>query len=100
MEEMLFEVVVLKHPDLFSADAVEKSRKRLAAWQTDNTTAIGGGIRDAQLLGDRAVRGPHQPEPEGAGGADPFLDVFARRTTLGMAAGRRAARPHALPSEC
>ena len=40
MQDMLFEVVVLKHPDVFSADAVAKSKKRLAEWRAEEGTAI------------------------------------------------------------
>jgi hypothetical protein len=40
MQEMLFEVVVLKHQTLFSPDAVTKSKKRMAAWQAQDQAAI------------------------------------------------------------
>jgi hypothetical protein len=32
MEEMAFEAVVLRHPQVFSAEAVEASRARLQHW--------------------------------------------------------------------
>ena len=40
MQDMLFEVVVLKHPELFSVDALEKSKKRLAEWQAEEGTRV------------------------------------------------------------
>lgn len=32
MQDMAFEAVVLRHPDLFSAEAVERSKQRLGGW--------------------------------------------------------------------
>jgi hypothetical protein len=34
MQEMAFEAVVVRYAEVFSAEAVAKSKKRLAAWQT------------------------------------------------------------------
>lgn len=36
MQEMAFEAVVLRHPEVFTADAVKRSKARLAQWQDDD----------------------------------------------------------------
>ena len=35
MQEMAFEAVVLRHPSLFSAEAVKMSQERMAQWKTE-----------------------------------------------------------------
>jgi hypothetical protein len=39
MQEMAFEAVVLRHPDVFSAEAIAQSRARLAEWQAGDARA-------------------------------------------------------------
>jgi hypothetical protein len=33
MQDMLFEAVVLRHPEVFSAEAVERSKERMSEWK-------------------------------------------------------------------
>ena len=40
MEDMAFEAVVLRHPQVFSADAVERSRTRLRELKTQNDSSL------------------------------------------------------------
>jgi hypothetical protein len=40
MQDMAFESVVLRHPDAFSAEAVEKSKKRLEEWKNAGSEAV------------------------------------------------------------
>ena len=36
MKDLAFEVVVLKHPELFTQDAVAQSKERLTNWSNEN----------------------------------------------------------------